>query len=48
MVCSVCTRKQEFQKVDDEPRDYGIGVLTLLRGRREGLGLGFVPQDDTE
>lgn len=30
------------------PGNMGFGVLTLLRGRREGLGLGFVPQDDTE
>lgn len=48
MVYSVCTRKQAFQNDDDKPREYGIGVLPLLRGRIEGLGLGFMPQDDIE
>lgn len=48
MVLFSMFRKQAFQNDDDKPREYGIGVLTLLRGRIEGPGLGFMPQDDIE
>lgn len=48
MVLFSMFRKQAFQNDDDKPGEYGIGVLTLLRGRAEGPGLGFMPQDDIE